>query len=98
MITKWQSLYHQSKIDATMGVWLLKNKVLSHICFELFYTNAWKITINETLMEIRKITKAFKAYTLFSCSAAGEPSDKSNVKKHFRRKAEIKDPQGADEA
>lgn len=25
-ITKWQLLYHQSKIDATMDIWLLKNK------------------------------------------------------------------------
>ena len=65
-IAKWQLLYHQSKIDATMGVWLLENKVFPHIHFELFHTNAWKSTINETLMKIRKIAKAFEAYALFS--------------------------------
>ena len=55
-ITQWQSLYHQSKINATMEVWLLKNKISPQICFELFHTNTRKTTINEILIEIRKIT------------------------------------------
>lgn len=59
-ITKWQSLYHQSKIDATIGIWLLENKVLPCICFKLFHTNAWKATINETLIEIRKLSRYLK--------------------------------------
>ena len=65
-ITKWQSLYHQSKINAIMGVWLLKNKVSPCMHFKLFCTNAQKTTINETLTEIRKIPKAFEVYALFS--------------------------------
>lgn len=32
-IIKWQSLYHQFKIDATMGVWLLKTRC--HLIFSL---------------------------------------------------------------
>lgn len=97
-ITKWQSLYHQSKINAAMGIWLLENKVLPHICFKLFHTNACKSTVNETLMEIQKITKAFEAYVLFSHRLAGEPADKPNTKKHFRRRVGVEDPQGADKA
>lgn len=70
---------------------------MSHIHFELFCTNARKATVNETLMEIRKITKAFKAYALFFHSVAEESTKKSNAKKCFGRKAEVKDPQEADE-
>ena len=81
-----------------MGVWLLENKVLPCIWFELFHTNACKATINKTLTKIRKITKAFGAYALFSWGIAGEPFDKPNAKKHFSKRAEIEDPQGADEA
>lgn len=81
-----------------MGVWLLKNKVSPHIWFELFHTNAHKTTVNKMLTEIRKITKAFKTYALFSHSAPGEPTDKPNAKKHFSKRAEAEDPQGADEA
>ena len=91
-ITKWQSLYHQSKINATIEVWLLENMVLPHIWFELFHINAHKATINETLIEIRKIAKAFKAYTLFSHGLVGEPTDKPNAKKWFSRRAEAEDP------
>ena len=97
-ITKWQSLYHQSKINATIGIWLLENKVSPHIYFKLFHTNACKATINETLMEIRKITKTFEAYTLFSHDMTGEPFDKPNIKKCFGKRAEVEDPQGADDA
>ena len=79
-------------------MWLLENKVLFHIHFELFHTNTCKATVNETLMEIRKIAKAFEAYALFSCDLAGEPANKPNAKKHFSRRVEIEDPQGADEA
>ena len=50
------------------------------------------------MTEIRKITKAFEAYALFSWGIARKPSDKPNAKKHFGRRAEIEDPQGADEA
>ena len=49
-------------------------------------------------MEIRKITKIFEAYALFSQGMAGEPSDKPNAKKCFGRRAEAGNPQGADEA
>ena len=95
-ITKWQLLYHQSKINATMGMWLLKNEVSPCIYFELFHINACKTTVNEILTEIRKIAKAFKAYTLFSWGTTGEPSDKPNAKKHFSKKAEVEDLQGVD--
>ena len=64
-ITKWQSLFHQLKINQIMKVWLLENKVSPCICFKLFCTNARKTTVNETLMEISKIAKAFEAYALF---------------------------------
>lgn len=95
---KWQLLYHQSKIDAIMDVWLLKNKVSPHIHFELFCTNAHKATVNKTLIEIRKIAKAFEAYVLFFCATTGEPTNKPNAKKHFGRRVEVEDPQRADKA
>ena len=63
-----------------MGIWLLKNKVSSHIHFKLFCTNAQKTTVNKTLMGIRKIAKAFKVYALFSQGAPGESSNKPNIK------------------
>lgn len=80
-----------------MGVWLLENKVSSHIQFEQFHTNACKTTINEILTEIHKIVKAFEAYILFSQGMAGDPNNKPNIKKCFSRKAEVKNPQGVDE-
>ena len=79
-----------------MGVWLLENKISPYVNFELFKTNAHKTTINEILMEIRKIAKAFEAYALFSWGMVGKPSNKPNAKKHFSRKAEVEDPQEAD--
>ena len=81
-----------------MEVWLLENKISSCIQFELFCTNACKATVNKTLTEIRKITKAFEAYTLFSQGVVGEPANKPNAKKHFSRRAEGEDPQGVDKA
>ena len=97
-ITKWQSLFHQSKINPTMGVWLLENKMSPQIWFKLFHTNTHKTTINKTLTKIRKIIKAFKAYTLFLWGALGESSEKSNAKKYFGQQMETKDPQEADNA
>lgn len=65
---------------------------------KLFCKNAQKVTVNKTLMEIRKIDKAFEAYALFSHSVPREVSNKPNEKKHFGRKAEVEVPQGADDA
>ena len=54
--------------------------------FKLFCTNAHKITINKILMKIRKITKVFEAYALFSQGVLGESLDKPNMKKCFGHK------------
>ena len=47
-------------------------------------------------MEISKIAKAFEAYALFIWGAAKELAKKPNMKKHFGRRVEIEEPQGAD--